>query len=258
MMNIRKVFLVVSVLLVGNVYCSDDQGLYQATSFNDVAIAASDPHGQLPSAAQDDSVKVVEPIAPSNLWTKAWYGAAKHVAGKTAYSILMELHDSGKLKADYEANPNEAMNRFNEAVAERFTRKDLLDPEKQQKIKTLFKSTFKINNEFVLAKALAKTYLQKQQEAMVEILQKQACVLEPLLQQQRDAAISRAHTEYGAALEKEFLHAKNGASNCRYLAQHADSKEVFDLQSKNHYKNSASYLALLVSIRAGNKKLNDK
>ena len=131
MMNFRQVFLLVSVLLVGKVYCSDDQGLHKANSFNDMTMAGSDPNGQHHPAAQDDSVKIVEPIAPSNLWTKAWYGAAKHVAGKTAYSILMELHDSGKLKADYEMNPNEAMNRFNEAVAERFTKKDLLEPEKQ-------------------------------------------------------------------------------------------------------------------------------
>lgn len=254
MMNERNVFLVLSVFMFTTVYCSEDLGLQKATSFNDMTIAASDAHGQQHAAAQDDSVKLPEPIAPSNLWTKAWYGAAKHVAGKTSYSIFMELHDSGKLKADYDTNPNEAVNRLNETAAERFTKKDLLEVEKQEKIKLLFECTHRINPEFVLAKGLAAIYLKKQQEAVVTILQKQACVVEPLLKQERDAAVTRAHTEYGAALEKELLHAKNGASNCRYLAKHAESKDVFDLQLKKHYKDSVSYLALLESVRAGIKR----
>ena len=187
---------------------------------------------------------------PSTLLTKAWYGTSKLIAGQTAYSIYMELHANGKLKADYNTNVSEAMNRLNDAAAERLTKKDLLAADKQEKIALLFTTSHEINAEFALAKALAIQYLEPQKKALTYTLQKQANIIEPQLKEERDEIIKQAHNHYTQELGKQLVHAKNAASNSRYLHSKAQNKDVFDLHSEHHFQDLKTYSALLATINA--------
>ncbi len=235
---LRNVFLFVSVCSFGNMHCSEEHKM---------VISSSDSHG---ARNQSDEIPTLIPLPqPSTLFTKTWYGISKHVAGMSAYAILMELHSNGKLKADFDHNPDEAMNRLNETASERFTKKDLLAADKQAKISLLFTTVHEISTEFALAKALAARYLESQRTAVTTILEKQALEIEPALRAERRSVIKEAKLKYTRELTKELDHARNAASNCRYLHEKAEAQDDFNLQNKSHYVGLATYSALLESIQ---------
>jgi|GEM_PF-1943303 len=252
MINLRNVFLISSVCVVTTVFCSEQQVLSPEkldaqVNLQTVSLAVDGENDE--SVGKGDSSKDSRKASTSSVFTKSWYGIAKHVGGKTAYATFMELYDKGTLKADYDENQSEPMNRFNEAVTERFTKKDLLAKDKQEKIHLLLANAHKIDKEFVLAKALASTYLIIQQGAVKEILENQAFVVEPQLKKERDDAIAKAHHEYNGALSQELQHASNATANFRYLYKHAQAKGEVTHEKKEHYASSEKYLQLLESIR---------
>ena len=215
MISLRNVFLLVSVCSFGNLYCSD-----KPVDEHKMVISSTDSHNNAATASEkqsDDIPQLIPKPQPSNFLTRTWYGITKHVAGMSAYSIIMELHNNGKLKADFENNPDEAMNRFNETASERFTKKDLLAADKQAKISHLIEIVTDISNEFELAKTLAARYIELQRTATTSILTKHALEEEPALRNKRRQKIKEAHREYNEELKKLYIHAKNAAYNCRYL-----------------------------------------
>ena len=258
-MNLRNVFLLASVCTFGNIHCSsahkdDPQMIISSTDSHDNAgTAQAGSSAKLSTASartQSDEIPKLIPIPhPSNVVTRVWYGISKHVAGMSAYAIFMELHNNGKIKADFNNKPGEAMNRFNETAEERFIKKDLLAADKQAKIALLFATADDISAEFALAKALAATYLKPQRVAVISILKKQALIIEPALRAERRSVIKEAKLKYTRELTKELAHAKDAASNCQYLYDKAEACDDFDYQDENHYTGLTEYSALLESIQ---------
>lgn len=194
---------------------------------------------------------------PSNIFTKAWYGTSKHIAGKTAFAIFMELYKNKTIEADYHSNRCDAINRFNEACEERFTKKDLSTAEKQSKIKELIEAATSINEEFALAKALSAQYYTLQKKALNETLKAQANTIEPKLREERNRIIKEADEHYIEQLKIQLHHAQDAATNSRYLYKHGQLEEDFTNQNENHFKNIEKFSQLLQTINSSVEIAND-
>lgn len=280
-MNPKYLFLIVSLVIFNNIFCShlDKQAvlgtndnlttaiaLPKQTSLknNDAAVSPllkkmeDSTFGQSTDSDQSGCslAHQIEPhtekphAVPSNILTTMWYGVSKHVAGKTALAVFIELKENGILEADYQNNTSEAFHRLNEAASERFTKKDLLTPNKQQKIHNLFIASNEINPEFALAKGLAEKYYTLQKKALQDILEKQATQTEPQLRKIRNDIILQAETDYIEKLNGELAYAKNAASNARYLYKRAEIKEKNMHQNKTHYASIESFSKHLQTINS--------
>ncbi len=258
MMNLRNVFLLTSICSLENIYCSEIPKPINTAAINSsenvIVIKKTDSHANAASTTTilSDVPDLIPTPQPSTFITRTWYGISKHVAGMSAYAIFMELNKNGRLRADFDNNPAEAINRLNDTASERFTQKDLLAPDKQEKIALLFKTAHDISAEFALAKAIAATYLKPQQAAITAILKKQALETEPALRAERRSVIKEAKLKYTRELNKELDHAKNAASNCRYLHEKSGTQDEFGYQKETHYQGLQEYSNLLESIQKQN------
>ncbi len=62
-------------------------------------------------------------VQKSGVWTIFKYGLTKTVAGQTSFSIFQALAENGTLEGDFLEQPTEALNRYNDALIERFEKK---------------------------------------------------------------------------------------------------------------------------------------
>ena len=153
-MNLKPVFLLVSVCVASHIFCSDDEsrvGKKSATSS--------------PKTTERKTVPPAQPPAPPNsstVGTNTYYGIARVIGGKSFTAIFNEKSASGKLKGDLQADATTAIGDFNSAARERFKNRDLLDPKNQEKIYGILKTAQALSNEtdvqLELAKALAAEY----------------------------------------------------------------------------------------------------
>ena len=241
-MNLKPVFLLVSVCVASHIFSSD-----------------SGEHGKKkskitpPSSPATKEKSAVTPSAQSTTGTHLWYGTARVVGGKTFTAIFNEKYASGKLKGDLIADPTTAVGDLNSAVRERFKDRDPLDSTNQEKIYNIFKATQAVSNEtsiqLELAKALAAEYNALQKESLEKIVAQHAIVDQPAFIKKRDDAIALANNTYDEEMKTLLTFANHVATSKRYLHLKAEDSSQFDMQKLDHYKTIQSYSALLEAER---------
>ena len=249
MISLRNVFLLASVCSFGNTYCSQEH----LPEERKIIINSTDSHNNASTTAptqSDDIPKLIPMPQPSTAATDAWY-TVFGLFGLQKQTKFKELNKTGRLQADFDANPGKAINCLNDSITERYTC-DLMTAKEQNRIYNLITNAQKISKNFVIGKAIAIKNLQPQQEAMNAILKKQALETEPNLRKKRRDAIKAAKLEYIDGLLKELKHAQEAAYNCQYLNDNAQDEFEFEYEKPDHYTGLKEYSALLESIQKEN------
>ena len=200
------------------------------------------------SVAESNNTEIAS-LTESNLITKLWYGIAK-LAGKTATATFLELYAAGKLEADLQKDPKEAISRLNDAITERFTRRDLYNAGNQNKIREVFEIVdelrIRTGKVFALDKIFAQEYNPLQQIALEIIIALDADEVNRL-EAERDAAITAAHDAFEQKFESLRVVAAMMANNKRNLTQYADATANY-LEKEIKYTDLAAYRTHLRSV----------
>ncbi|MBV8661205.1 MAG: hypothetical protein JO129_03620 [Candidatus Dependentiae bacterium] len=186
----------------------------------------------------------------SNIWTKAWHGAAKWVAGKTDTATFFELNDEGILEADLKNNPKEAISRFYNALAERFTRRNRYNPENQDKLHTIFaivnSLSKKTGKDFNVGKIVAEVYNPLQENALEVTIIYHLDELKTL-ERNRDAIIAEAHKNFEVDFENLRNIAVKMAETKRNLTECAKSNPS-ELEDARSYADQNAYKSFLEKV----------
>ncbi len=175
----------------------------------------SQSEGMMPETAEHSSK------AKSGAWTIFKYGVSKTVGGQTAFSIFKTLAEDGTLEGDFESQPQEALNRYNDALNERYTKKDITSDENQRKIAFIRETDMSLHQKYSrdleLAKVLAQRYFDCQKAECKRLITEHFFIQEPNLATKRDTAIRIAEEEYARDFSALHQRAQTAVLNASYL-----------------------------------------